>query len=209
MFNNKTHFQKHTNSALFSALFVFAGLALVSCSPAARSLFFDIPEPGPESENQVVAQPEEPEPQSVIGPAMSISTLHPADLENNRPEIEQAPNWEAALEMLPRDVMGQPDWAAALRDGVVMPRAMDPDDRNAGMFKLDFYLKGPNPMFDAFFPHSTHLQWMGCESCHPAVFKYRDNEISMAAINKGEYCGACHGKVAFAATNCKRCHTNM
>jgi c(7)-type cytochrome triheme protein len=134
---------------------------------------------------------------------------HPADIEENRPAIENVSSWEEALEMLPKDAMGQPDWAAALRDGLIMPRAMDPDDRNAEVFKLDFFLKGANPMFDAWFPHSSHLQWMGCDSCHPAVFKYKDNDMSMATINQGQYCGACHGKIAFPATNCKRCHTNM
>ena len=205
---NKIQSKKYTNSALFSALFVFVGLTLISCSPAARSLFFDIPEPG--SEPETVVQPEQQQQQPPgAGPFIQSSSSHPADLEENRPPIEEASTWEQALELLPKDSMGQPDWVAALRDGVVMPRAMDSDDRNAEVFKLDFFLKGANPMFDAFFPHSSHLQWMGCESCHPAVFKYKDNDISMATINQGQFCGACHGKVAFPATNCKRCHTNM
>ena len=207
---NKIHFKKYINSALFSALFVFAGLALVSCSPAARSLFFDIPEPGPEpvagpeTTDQAGAQQQPPG----SAPGLQTSPQHLADVEENRPPIEAALTWEEALEQLPKDDMGQPDWVAALRDGVIMPRAMDSDDRRAELFKLDFFLKGPNPMFDAYFPHSSHLQWTGCDSCHPAVFKYKDNEISMAAINQGQYCGTCHGKVAFSLKQCKRCHLN-
>jgi c(7)-type cytochrome triheme protein len=211
LFYKKIHFKNHTSSALLSALFVIVVLTLVSCSPAARNLFFDIPEPGSEPEPQIeaVTQPEQLQSQTDSGLVLNAGLSHPADSEENRPAIEQVNSWEEALDLLPKDAMGQPDWGAAFRDGVIMPRAMEPDDRNAEVFKLDFFLKGANPMFDAYFPHSSHLQWMGCESCHPAVFKYKDNDISMATINQGQYCGACHGKVAFAATNCKRCHTNM
>jgi len=139
----------------------------------------------------------------------AVTAVNPADLEENRPPIESVTTWEEARELLPKDFMGQPDWVAALNEGVIMPRALEPADRDAEVFQLDFFLKGANAMFDAYFPHSTHLKFTGCDSCHPTVFKYRDNDMSMAAINQGQYCGACHGKVAFAATACKRCHTNM
>ena len=203
-------FKRHASSALFSALLFFAGFTLVSCSPAAKSLFFDIPErppePEPVPESATTVQAEQARQQAIE----DLSRLvHPADSKENRPPIEDASTWEEALALLPKDATGQPDWDTAVRDGVVMPRALDPADRDAGAFKLDFYLKGANPMFDAYFPHSSHLEWMGCDSCHPAVFKYRDNDMSMAAINQGEYCGACHGKIAFPVTACKRCHTGM
>jgi c(7)-type cytochrome triheme protein len=34
----------------------------------------------------------------------------------------------------------------------------------------------------------------------------RLNAITMAKIQAGEYCGACHGKVAFPVEACGRCH---
>ena len=110
---------------------------------------------------------------------------------------------------LPVSAKGEPDWSAALREGIVRPRALDPSDRAVESFRLDFFMRAEKTKFDAWFPHSSHLQWMGCDSCHPAVFEYLDNEITMKQIRAGESCGACHGSVAFSAKDCKRCHTKM
>jgi c(7)-type cytochrome triheme protein len=120
---------------------------------------------------------------------------------------------DSALALLPRDAVGNVDWVAALRSGVIdpmrsLPGAAPRNDMSG--FAFDFRIKGPNPMFDAVFSHSTHVEWLACESCHPAIFPYRGAEITMAAINKGEYCGACHGTVAFpVATGCTRCHQSL
>jgi len=77
-------------------------------------------------------------------------------------------------------------------------------------FGFDFFLPGPYPDFDAFFPHSSHTQWMDCRQCHPRIFPKRGTRITMDDIFKGKYCGECHGKVAFpAATGCERCHTTL
>jgi c(7)-type cytochrome triheme protein len=64
-------------------------------------------------------------------------------------------------------------------------------------------------MFDASFPHSGHVDWVSCQSCHPAIYPYRDAEITMAEINQGESCGRCHSKVAFPVSACGRCHERM
>jgi c(7)-type cytochrome triheme protein len=32
------------------------------------------------------------------------------------------------------------------------------------------------------------------------------NPISMVKIVNGEFCGRCHGRVAFPISNCARCH---
>ena len=202
-----------TSSALKSALLFLAMILIVACSPATRQLFFDIPPPEPESEPEQVTEPSQAATRSpagnFVGPVSGLGGVHPNDLETDRPPTEGTLVWEEALELLPRDNKDHPDWTAALRDGVVKPRALDPADRGGEWFKLDFFLQAKNPRFDTWFPHSAHLEWMGCDSCHPAVFKYRDNDITMASIRKGEYCGACHGTVAFPANNCKRCHTAM
>jgi c(7)-type cytochrome triheme protein len=60
------------------------------------------------------------------------------------------------------------------------------------------------------FPHLQHTEWLTCANCHPAIFipQAGANPISMSAIIQGEFCGVCHGKVAFAPTlNCGRCHS--
>lgn len=212
MFKNHPNLKRVSSSALFSALFVLLGLLTVACSSATRSLFFDIPEKPPETEQPVAEISEEAKPTTGATSELPVTTtqsVHPADIEADRPPIEEASTWEEALELLPKDAKGQPDWDAALREEVIKPRALDSADRQGSAFKLDFYLKADKPKFDAYFPHSSHLQWMGCESCHPAVFRYRDNEMSMKSIRNGEHCGACHDTVAFPAKTCKRCHTSM
>jgi c(7)-type cytochrome triheme protein len=59
------------------------------------------------------------------------------------------------------------------------------------------------------FPHDAHNLWMSCEMCHDRIFKPEidANDISMSKILDGEYCGLCHGAVAFPLTECDRCHS--
>ena len=58
------------------------------------------------------------------------------------------------------------------------------------------------------FPHRTHTEWLSCRNCHDWLFKAQHgaNDISMSEIARGRACGLCHGKVAFPATECFRCH---
>jgi len=200
---------KRLNSALKGALFGFVTAILLSCSPATRQLLFDIPPPKPKSNEEEILQVQTETGSPALGSTARGSSVHPHDLEQNRPAIEDITNWEEALALLPTSKKGEPDWSAALREDLVKPRALEPSDRDVEVFKLDFFMRAKKPKNDAWFPHSSHLQWMGCESCHPAVFEYLDNEVSMKQIRGGEACGACHGSVAFSAKDCKRCHTKM
>ncbi|GAB4483156.1 MAG: hypothetical protein OHK006_03290 [Thermodesulfovibrionales bacterium] len=48
-----------------------------------------------------------------------------------------------------------------------------------------------------------------CESCHPALFQMKKGaaEMTMAALNQGKFCGACHdGKTAFGTNDPEKCH---
>ena len=52
---------------------------------------------------------------------------------------------------------------------------------------------------------------LGCTDCHPKVFPMKkETKITMAKINEGKYCGACHnGLEAFKPSeqaNWQRCH---
>jgi c(7)-type cytochrome triheme protein len=67
---------------------------------------------------------------------------------------------------------------------------------------------------EALFSHEVHVAKTGgkCRSCHNAtVITGRDKNVSMAQMEKGKTCGACHdGKKAFTvAGNCGRCHKGM
>lgn len=201
-------------SAPIGALVVFTALFLAACSHKSLALFFDVPPPKPETVTADAEEPAAEDSAQLSGDAGIVRGfgLHPADRTVNRPAIEDAETWEQALAMMPTSPTskkGEPDWSEALRQGIVEPRALEPSDRMGEFFKLDFFIKAKKAKFDAWFPHSSHLAWMGCESCHPAVFKYADNEMTMKAMRGGEACGVCHGSVAFTLKDCKRCHTQM
>ena len=65
------------------------------------------------------------------------------------------------------------------------------------------------------FNHDMHVETgnPGCVSCHPRLFSIlgrsatkREAKIRHAAMEKGESCGACHGKKAFNFDDCTMCH---
>lgn len=63
------------------------------------------------------------------------------------------------------------------------------------------------------FPHWLHRIRFKCMVCHTEVgFKMRagaDN-ITMADINNGKYCGACHdNKIAWGPKKCNLCHSGL
>ncbi len=63
------------------------------------------------------------------------------------------------------------------------------------------------------FSHKSHLQKktrttanFSCKSCHEAG-KVKERHYTMADMEKGKSCGACHnGKKAFALSRCTQCH---
>ncbi len=187
---------------LVSALFLFT-----SCSDKALSLFFDIPPPTPEEEAAEAAAEEQKASELSGLPAQALAT----PVEEERPVIESVVSWDRAHEMLPRDDLDEVNWVAALHDGTIRPRAaIDGDgDPQAAVFRWDFYFPGPDTSLDAYFPHSSHTEWLECESCHPKVFYYRELEVTMDRIFEGDFCGVCHGVVAFSLDNCTRCHQAM
>ena len=62
------------------------------------------------------------------------------------------------------------------------------------------------------FSHDFHVKEVGstCQMCHPVLYitKEKDKSSTMAEMNQGKSCGACHnGKVAFTTKgNCSKCH---
>lgn len=178
---------------------VFGILATLGCGRAA-SVFLDLPK----SPNERAAAPARPQ---AAAPELTAQQQAP------RPPIEQTMDRDSVLAQLPKDHAGNVDWAAALRDGVIRPRTALPGGEPpaaVGAFRFDFLFKGQVPTFDAYFPHSTHVEWLNCQTCHPGIFQYRNTPLSMEVINRGEACGRCHGKVAFpVATACERCHLGL
>ena len=185
-------------------------LLLYSCSDKTMSLFFDIP---PSEDKPASTSAQQTRATASRGQNTSTGTGTTVMLGGDaaaRPAIESIFDWAEASAMLPKDDYDEVDWMEALRQGVIRPaRGGGAGGAEAPRFPLDFHLKGPDEMFDAFFPHSAHTQLLTCNNCHGPIFKYRDNEITMDAMYDGQYCGTCHGKVAFSLDSCTRCHTGM
>ncbi len=60
------------------------------------------------------------------------------------------------------------------------------------------------------FPHWFHRIRFKCKVCHEDIFILRAgaNDINMAKIMDGEFCGKCHnGLIAWEPLYCDRCHS--
>ncbi len=115
-----------------------------------------------------------------------------------------------ATRHLPYDANGFPDWMRALREGLINPRADLKGQEAMNVLDLDVVMKNTREMPHVKFPHRSHTLWLACANCHPAPFKAQAgaNEIRMADIFRGNYCGLCHDRVAFITFfSCQRCHS--
>lgn len=114
-----------------------------------------------------------------------------------------------ALADFPRDRRDQVDWVAALDQGLIEPRADLLGETQMQTMDLDILMKNTQYMPWVKFPHLQHTKWLACSNCHPDIFipKQDANSISMNKVLRGEYCGVCHDKVAFALFICERCHS--
>lgn len=105
------------------------------------------------------------------------------------------------------------DWAKASRDGLVKPKNFIEGisfprtkmKHEEGDVNLDAKLAG---LPDIVFSHKEHAVWNSCDLCHPDLFalKVGQTKFTMQEIFAGQYCGACHGQVAFPLQDCGRCH---
>ncbi len=140
-------------------------------------------------------------PRQAESPATLRSPGPPFARENGDPEV--------VLRPFPRDPGGNIDWMEAQRRGLIAPRSSLTASRTRKQtVPPDSLMRRTETLPPVVFPHSSHAQWLDCRNCHPAPFvpKAGANEISMAKIQAGQYCGACHGKVAFPVKECQRCH---
>ena len=114
----------------------------------------------------------------------------------------------AALAGLPKDKFGLTDWVAVVDQGEIKPLdSLDPNAPVIPPLDLDIVIKAKGDFVkDVLYPHKAHAYWLDCSSCHPAIFIMAkgQNKMSMLEISKGEWCGRCHGKVAFPLADCSR-----
>jgi c(7)-type cytochrome triheme protein len=139
-------------------------------------------------------------------PALAQQPIH----DSSNPAAGHLQDLGEATAALPRDRHGAVDWAKALRTGAITPRASVDGSATQTVLALDVVLRNTKDMPFVRFPHQTHSEWLSCANCHDSLFvpKAGANAISMDKIFRGEYCGACHGRVAFIThLACERCHS--
>lgn len=109
----------------------------------------------------------------------------------------------------PEEVGNNVDWVTALRQGLIMPKSELSPGATVERLDLDVIMPRTAAMPMVRFPHSAHTEWLGCANCHDDPFpkKAGATRFNMADILAGEYCGRCHGAVAFPPTDCLRCHS--
>lgn len=115
-----------------------------------------------------------------------------------------------ALSQLPPDKVGnRVSWIRALREGYIEPRTNIFPETKIEVIDLDIVMQHTGELPLVLFPHRPHTEWLDCNNCHDRIFVERvdANPITMFAILNGEYCGVCHGAVAFPLTECNRCHS--
>ena len=128
---------------------------------------------------------------------------------------------DTVLKTFPRDAVGNIDFVKAfgaeqkmgptykMGKAFINPKGtLDPQAKETPPFPFDIEIPAVGAMPDVVFPHFPHTFWLDCANCHPGIFimKKGANPISMVKIANGEFCGRCHGRVAFTLSNCARCH---
>ena len=157
---------------------------------------------------QGAAKPSAPAPAPAQGEAVSSEAVDSLAQILIEAEKEQHP---LAFYFLPKAEQGSyVDWAAAIKYGVIRPvDSLDPNRKTMPPidFNVVFKVKGDLP--DVVYPHYPHTVWLDCRNCHPKIFVMRAgvNQVTMNGIMRGEFCGRCHGKVAFPLFDCNRCHS--
>lgn len=117
---------------------------------------------------------------------------------------------EEALSKLPSNTSGNKvDWVKALEQNVIKPRTNIKPETKVRIRDTNVLMKQTGEMPIVLFPHRQHTLWLDCKNCHEKLFKSKTNanDVNMFKILNGEYCGRCHGAVAFPLTECGRCHS--
>lgn len=106
------------------------------------------------------------------------------------------------------------DWTEADQKGLITPKdfiegvSFEKNKMMVNMRNEPMTPKLPG-LPEIIFSHAKHVTWCGCGMCHPDTFALETGKtkMSMEAIIEGEFCGKCHGSVAFPLNDCSTCHS--
>lgn len=105
------------------------------------------------------------------------------------------------------------DWSRAIAGGAITPAQSLSKDFKPMALDTTLSLEADwNFVPPAIFPHAEHVRWLDCANCHPSIFnvkKKTTRHFSMQYNLAGQFCGACHLRVAFPMDDCRRCHPEM
>jgi c(7)-type cytochrome triheme protein len=132
--------------------------------------------------------------------------------------IKENRNFYEFTKGFPSDSYGNKiNWVKAIDEGKFNPKTSLQGDEQINIKDVDvkmaldvkMVLKEP-VMPNVHYPHKSHTQILGCSNCHPNIFRQQagTNPMTMNKIFGGEYCGVCHGRVAFPFEDCFRCHSS-
>lgn len=127
----------------------------------------------------------------------------------NNKSLESLQKPAQALNDFPHDRLGEVNWVQTLDKKLINPRADIQGKASMKVLDQDIIMTHTKTMPHVRFPHGTHTRWLDCTNCHPKPFLpvIKGNVVPMDAVLRGEYCGACHGRVAFSPFICERCHS--
>jgi c(7)-type cytochrome triheme protein len=160
--------------------------------------------------------------QTYEGPVFKACSIPPAPDEMARcnichsfgKDVQKKYEFTRFTEKMPKSSLGNGiDWEKAETSGLIAPKdyVQGASIRKQAMpDQKDFSLNSKSSwMGNILFSHKKHTKWNGCEMCHPEIFigvSKGATKYNMIQIYGGEYCGACHLKVAFPLQDCSRCH---
>lgn len=125
--------------------------------------------------------------------------------------LEGLRSWEEVQARLPVRA-DTPDWEGARTAGLFAPQSR-PGQPALEALDLDVVRvpKEGGEDMKVVFRHQSHTVLLACDSCHPAPFEMSAGAtpMTMERLDRGELCGACHGKVAFPITACALCHPGL
>lgn len=168
-----------------------------SASPKAPEAAATPPAPPP----RIVASVNQGQTEEYEDPTDIPTPGPPYGKENRDPNV--------VMRNFPVDSEGNIDWVKAFKENIIHPHeSLDLNKPPMPPFNFDIEIPAVGAMPNVIYPHYPHTFWLDCGNCHPSIFvmKRGANPISMVKIVNGEFCGRCHGRVAFPISNCTRCH---